>query len=85
MLELIIKTSSNEASYVLDYFCGSGTTLKAAQINNRKWIGIDKSEIAINKTKEKLNGIDLSLFNEKVIFADYELSPSPYLASDLLK
>jgi adenine-specific DNA-methyltransferase len=55
LLDLIIKTSSNDKSIVLDCFCGSGTTLLAAQNNHRKWIGIDKSELAINVAKNKLN------------------------------
>ncbi|MDR2424144.1 MAG: site-specific DNA-methyltransferase, partial [Prevotellaceae bacterium] len=65
MLDLIIKTSSNEGSIVLDCFCGSGTTLKAAQINNRQWIGIDQSELAITITKEKLNKLQGDLFCRK--------------------
>jgi len=55
MLELIIKTSSNENSIVLDCFCGSGTTLKVANSLNRKWIGIDNSSVAINIAKKELN------------------------------
>ena len=47
LLDLIIKTSSNKNSIVLDCFAGSGTTLKAAHINERQWIGIDQSEEAI--------------------------------------
>jgi adenine-specific DNA-methyltransferase len=53
---------NNENSIVLDCFCGSGTTLVAAQINNRKWIGIDQSELAIEKTKKKIEEIDSNLF-----------------------
>jgi adenine-specific DNA-methyltransferase len=68
-LDLIIKTSSNEGSIVLDCFCGSGTTLKSAQTNNRKWIGIDQSEYAIKATKEKLETIEGDLFTAK---PDYE-------------
>lgn len=62
MLELIIKTSSNPGSIVLDAFCGSGTTLKAAHLLGRKWIGIDKSEAAIKATMTKLSRIDNDLF-----------------------
>jgi len=69
MLDLIVRTSSNENSIVLDCFCGSGTTLKSAQINNRKWIGIDQSEHAIKATKEKLEQIEGDLFIAK---PDYE-------------
>lgn len=69
LLDLIIKTSSNESSIVLDCFCGSGTTLKSAQTNNRKWIGIDQSEHAMKATKEKLETIEGDLFIAK---PDYE-------------
>jgi len=68
LLELIIKTSSNQDSIVLDCFCGSGTTLKAAQINGRKWIGIDQSEHAIKATIEKLETIEGNLFIAKPVF-----------------
>lgn len=74
MLDLIIKTSSNENSIVLDCFCGSGTTLKAAQINNRKWIGIDKSNIAIQTTKKKINSIKQDLFMTKQEYEVIDLS-----------
>lgn len=54
MLERIIKTSSDEKSIVLDCFCGSGTTLVAAENLNRNWIGIDSSDAAINVTESRL-------------------------------
>ncbi|HOG36608.1 MAG TPA: site-specific DNA-methyltransferase [Paludibacteraceae bacterium] len=62
MLDLIIKTSSNSDSIVLDCFCGSGTTLKAAQKYGRSWIGIDQSEHAMKATSEKLNLEERDLF-----------------------
>ena len=62
LLDIIVRTSSNENSIVLDCFCGSGTTLKAAQINGRHWIGIDQSEEAIKSTTTKLNEIQGDLF-----------------------
>lgn len=69
LLDLIIKTSSNENSIVLDCFCGSGTTLKSAQLNGRQWIGIDKAEHAIEATKNKLATITGDLFVSR---PDYE-------------
>ncbi|MBQ0016813.1 MAG: site-specific DNA-methyltransferase [Bacteroidales bacterium] len=69
MLDMIIKTSSNEDSIVLDCFCGSGTTLASAQRNGRTWIGIDQSVLAINATKNKLDAIKADLFTQK---AEYE-------------
>jgi len=65
LLDLIITTSSNENSIVLDCFCGSGTTLKAAQRHHRHWIGIDQSELAIQATVQKLDAMQDSLFGEK--------------------
>lgn len=65
MLDLIVRTSSNENSIVMDCFCGSGTTLAAAHKNNRNWIGIDQSQHAIDATQKKLESIESTLFYEK--------------------
>ena len=54
LLKLLITTSSNKDSTVLDCFCGSGTTLKTAQELGRNWIGIDESEKAIEITLNRL-------------------------------
>lgn len=70
LLDLIVKTSSNPESIVLDCFAGSGTTLKAAHLNGRKWIGIDQSEQAINAITKKLSNIEGDLFVQNV---DYKL------------
>lgn len=70
LLKFIIKSSSNEGDLVIDCFCGSGTTLVAAQVLKRKWIGIDKSEHAIRVTKKRLSGIPRDLFAEEI---KYEL------------
>ncbi|KJU85776.1 restriction endonuclease subunit M [Candidatus Magnetobacterium bavaricum] len=59
MLKFIIQTSSNEGDLVLDCFCGSGTTLVAAQELNRRWIGIDSSGHAIKVAKKRLSKISL--------------------------
>lgn len=51
LLEQIIKLATDEGDIVLDPFCGSGTTLVAAKLLNRRYIGIDSSEDAIKLTK----------------------------------
>ena len=76
LLDLIIKTSSNMDSIVLDCFCGSGTTLKSAQINNRNWIGIDQSEQAIKATIKKLEKIERNLFFNENKYEFIELKKS---------
>lgn len=73
LLDLIIRTSSNKDSIVLDCFCGSGTSLKSAHINGRNWIGIDQSDHAIKATKEKIETIDGDLFISKPKYEFIEL------------
>lgn len=57
MLKVIIEASSNPGDIVLDAFCGSGTTLVASEILNRRWIGIDNSPLAIKTTIKRLLNI----------------------------
>lgn len=50
-----IKSWSNEGDLVLDPFAGSGTTLKAAQQLNRKWIGIEINPDYVQLAKKRLS------------------------------
>lgn len=54
LLERIINIASNEGDIVLDPFCGSGTTLVAAQKANRFWIGIDINDDAVSLSRKRL-------------------------------
>ncbi len=69
MLKFIIGASSNENSIVMDCFCGSGSTLYAAGVCGRKWIGIDQSDLAIKTTRERFEVT--GLFNEDFKQYDY--------------
>ena len=53
LLERIIKASSNEGDFVLDPFCGCGTTVVAAHQLGRRWAGIDISAFAIDLIQER--------------------------------
>jgi site-specific DNA-methyltransferase (adenine-specific) len=55
LLKRIIQLASNEGDVVLDPFCGSGTTLVAAQQLGRKWIGIDANPQAIEIARRRLD------------------------------
>ncbi len=57
LLKQIINISSNKGSLVLDFFCGSGTTLIACEELGRRWVGIDKSSKAIEVVKKRLSKI----------------------------
>ena len=54
LLDRIIRIATNQGDYVLDPFCGSGTTLVAANLLGRHAIGIDISEHAIKLTESRL-------------------------------
>lgn len=68
LLKFLINASSLQESIVMDFFCGSGTTLVAAEQLGRRWIGIDKSEHAINVAKNRLHGVGVnnSLFSQNL-------------------
>lgn len=53
MLKLIVRQSSHEGSLVMDCFAGSGSTLLAADLTGRRWLGIDRSDISAKVVKER--------------------------------
>ena len=58
LMEYLIKTYTNEGDLVLDFTCGSGTTLVACERLNRKWVGIEIEkkycEIAKQRIEEEV-------------------------------
>jgi adenine-specific DNA-methyltransferase len=56
LLERIISAASNPGSIVADFFCGSGTTLLAAERLGRRWIGSDLGRWGIHTTRKRLLG-----------------------------
>jgi DNA modification methylase len=54
LLERIICASSNKDDVVFDPFCGCGTTIYAAEINGRNWIGCDVAILAVKLIREVL-------------------------------
>lgn len=56
LLERIIKASSKEGDWVLDPFCGCGTTVAVAERLNRNWVGIDITMLAVNLIRHRLSG-----------------------------
>ena len=74
LLTRIILASSKENDWILDPFCGSSTTGIAANIFNRRYLGLDLDkeflDLGIKRKKDiedisKLNKIKNKLFNKK--------------------
>jgi DNA modification methylase len=55
LCEWLIKTYSNEGETVLDFCCGSGSTLVAAKNTGREFIGIEMDEEIFKIAEERLN------------------------------
>jgi site-specific DNA-methyltransferase (adenine-specific) len=53
LMEYLIKTYTNEGETVLDFTCGSGTTLVACKNLNRNGIGIELDEQYFNIAKQR--------------------------------
>ena len=56
-MERIILACSREGDTVLDGYCGSGTTLVAAERNGRRWIGIDISQPAVELARQRVERV----------------------------
>ncbi len=54
LLERIVRASSAEGALVADLMCGSGTTLVAAASHGRRFVGADKSPLAISTAGRRL-------------------------------
>ena len=61
----IIRASSNEGDVVLDPFCGCATTLIAAQQLDRRWLGMDHWDKALDVVRERLEQ-ECPMFTGKV-------------------
>jgi site-specific DNA-methyltransferase (adenine-specific) len=54
LLERIVELASNPNEIVLDPFCGSGTTLVAAKLLGRNFIGFDRSQDAVDLANARI-------------------------------
>ncbi len=59
LLERIVKCASREGDLVCDLFSGSGTTLEAAHRNGRRFLGVDRSPMALHAIRRRLASADM--------------------------
>jgi DNA modification methylase len=57
LLEMLIKALCRPGGGVADLFCGSGTTLAAAQRLGRRWVGCDINPAAVEMARERIAGV----------------------------
>jgi site-specific DNA-methyltransferase (adenine-specific) len=65
LLERIIAASSDPGDIILDPFCGCGTALEAAWASDRRWIGIDISNLAVQVIRDRMRkvGVEIPVFD----------------------
>jgi DNA modification methylase len=54
LLERVVAAASHPGDLVCDLVCGSGTALVAAKNLGRSWIGVDKSQLAIETSSRRM-------------------------------
>ncbi len=54
LLNRIVKASSNPGDVVFDPFCGCGTTVYSAHLNDRQWIGCDIAVLSLHLMRDVL-------------------------------
>jgi len=70
LLERIISMSTQEGDFVFDPFCGSGTSLVAAENLGRKWLGVDISPNACQISTQRIQQIQKNSTQEILQFQD---------------
>ncbi len=61
LLEYLVRTYTKENEIVLDFTAGSGSTLLACEITNRKWVGIEISKKYCEVIKERFKNVQLKM------------------------
>lgn len=64
LLKRIILASSNEDDLIADFFCGTGTTLVAAEKLGRRWIGCDITPQSIHICRKRI--LDIKNSNDLI-------------------
>ena len=59
LLERIILSCSKPSDLVMDLFAGSGTTLEAAYLSGRRFVGVDVSPYALQVSRRRLIGANV--------------------------
>ena len=61
LLKKIILAASDEEDLIADFFCGSGTFSKVAELTGRKWICSDIGKFSIHTVRKRMIGVQRGL------------------------
>lgn len=61
LMEYLIQTYTKENELVLDFTSGSGSTLYSCELLNRRWVGIELTEMYCKVIKNRLQRVQLKL------------------------
>lgn len=75
LVQRLIEASSNQKDLVVDPFMGSGTTVVAAKILNRKYIGFEINKDYVNQVRKRL----INLENERNLIKQKDLPLDNFL------
>ena len=79
LLDRIVKCASRPGDWVLDPFAGSATTLEAAKLNGRNFIGIERCPLTLNIARRRLVGADYRI----LLDGQPEFEPTPVCSASV--
>jgi adenine-specific DNA-methyltransferase len=83
LLGRIVASASNPEDLVLDAYAGSGTTLAAASALGRRWIGIDRGELAVALAQRRLAEQVLGGADPRAGFEVWAPEPRPHATAEI--
>jgi DNA modification methylase len=73
LLTRIIEASSTVDSIVADFFCGSGTTIEAAERLGRKWVGCDLGRFSVHTSRKRIIETQRDLHNDGSRYRSFDV------------
>jgi adenine-specific DNA-methyltransferase len=73
LIQRIIDISCQDDSIVMDVFCGTGTTMLAAESRGLRWIGCDLGRFAIHTTRKRLIESQRRLYSEQLPYRAFDI------------
>lgn len=73
LIERIIRSCTDENDLVADFFCGSGTTLSAAEKLGRRWIGADLGRFSIHTSRKRLIDLQSAQHAKQIPYRSFDV------------